>query len=149
MSTTDTALKIDLPEGQVFHMLSDDGLWLTSVYDGPEGVATVKIGWKDIETARDNYANAADGFESRLPEIVAKIVREQNSKQRLRSVGPFSILIGTGAPIWWLPKVRLKDAEGRWELGFGWLYAVVQISPKDRKHGDASTAAKATGEQPA
>lgn len=131
--STHTSLKIDLPEGQVFHMLSDDGLSLTSVYDGPEGVASVLIGWKDIETARDNYATAADGFEARLPELVAKIVREKNSKQRLRRVGPFNVLIGTGAPIWLLPKVRFRDGRGRWELGFGWLYTAVQIFPKGRK----------------
>lgn len=138
MSDTPAETAPSAPSGQVFHMLADDELSLTSVYDGPEGVATVTIGWGDLETARDNHLNAVNGFDKRLADIVQKIIVEQNSRQRLRRVGRFNVLLNTGAPIWWLPKARLKDGEGRRELAFGWLYAAVHVFPRSRHEAPAA-----------
>lgn len=110
----------------VFHMLSDDGLELHSVYAGPAGTVDVMIAWTDIDTAEANHLVAAASFEHRLTDLRRKMAEERNARQFLRHCGPLTVFVSIGPPTWWKPNIGLR-LRGGLRLRAGWLRAAVQV----------------------
>jgi hypothetical protein len=111
----------------VFHMLSDDGLALHSVYAGSGGTIDVMIGWTDVETAEANHLVAAASFEHRLSDLRRKLAEERNAKQAVFHVGAMRVFVSIGPPTWWKPDLGLR-LRGGFRFRAGWLRAAIQIS---------------------
>lgn len=111
----------------VFHMLSDDGLCLHSVYAGPGGTIDVMIGWTDCDTAEVNHLVAAASFEHRLSDLRRKLAEERNAKEFVRHVGTMRVFVSIGPPTWWKPSLGLRLRDG-FRFRAGWLRAAIEIS---------------------
>lgn len=118
--------------GEVIHMLSDDGLDLHSVYDGPEGQVVVRMGWSDLDVAESNYESAINGFVTRLPAIIETVGEPGSGTRRTRlwRLSAFNVLINVGRPVWWLPRAQVSLAKRR--VRVGWLLVAVTVEASNR-----------------
>lgn len=114
MSTDDTRTRVTPEVPGIFsHLLSDDGLTLTSSWETPAGVFTSTMSWKDLPTAEAHYWTAVRGFEAKAADLrvgvgerrTARVYRAPGPMGRLGSI---AVIVSTGPPTWWKPNVGVK-----------------------------------------
>ena len=114
----------DRPPDDVQFTMSKDGRTLEVKRPRKNGVLATSIRWAFIPTPELIY-KAIHGI-TRLGEL------EPGQKTRARRFGRIIVIVNTGPPTWWWPRLQIGLGHDRRSIRGGWFNIAVSVSGSKR-----------------